>query len=68
MWNTGCCVPKCSKLGGHKFPNDPYLRKLWIIAIKRDQWTPSKHSVVCKSHFAEDDYLSHTVSDKYSFI
>ena len=64
MPHTWCCVPKCSNKGGHKFPNDVDLRKKWMIAIKRDQWTPTKHSLVCKSHFTVDDYLSHTVEGK----
>ena len=65
MSHTGCCVTTCHKTGGHKFPNDPDVRNQWIKAIKRKQWTPTRHSVVCKAHFTEDDFVSHTVYGKY---
>lgn len=40
------------KKGGHKFPKD----NQWLAAIRRDNYTPSKHSLVCKKHFNPDDY------------
>ena len=57
---TCCCVPMCAKTNGHRFPSDPDLRKAWIIAIKRDSWKPSAHSIVCKAHFKPDDYITET--------
>ncbi len=27
------------------------------MAMKRDQWKPSKYSVLCKKHFTPDDYV-----------
>lgn len=47
-----CAVPFCSeKKGGHKFPKDKTVSKQWLAAIRRDNYTPSKHSRVCKKHF-----------------
>jgi hypothetical protein len=56
-----CCVPGCKETGGFQFPADPLLRKGWCIAVRRQTkskklWTPSKHSVVCKKHFREEDF------------
>ena len=56
-----CCVPSCKETGGFQFPTDPLLRKTWCIAVRRETknkklWTPSKHSVVCKKHFKEEDF------------
>ena len=52
-----CAVPFCSeKKGGHKFPKDKTVSKQWLAAIRRDNYTPSKHSRVCKKHFNPDDY------------
>ncbi|CAG5019709.1 unnamed protein product [Parnassius apollo] len=38
------------------FPKDKTVSKQWLIAIRRDNYTPSKHSCVCKKHFNPDDY------------
>ncbi|CAG5003469.1 unnamed protein product [Parnassius apollo] len=38
------------------FPKDKTVSKQWLIAIRRDNYTPSKHSRVCKKHFNPDDY------------
>ena len=65
MPSTGCSVPKCSNRGGHRYPSDPELKKKWIIAIKRDKWTPTNSSVVCKEHFRKEDYITHTYYGKY---
>ncbi|XP_050417526.1 uncharacterized protein LOC126830968 [Patella vulgata] len=57
-----CCVPMCNGKGGHKFPLDPVERRRWIQAVKRggSDWTPSKWSIVCRSHFDSSDYISET--------
>lgn len=67
MPSTCCCVPNCSNRGGHLFPKDEKLKKIWIRAIKRNMednkhqlWKPSKTSVVCKLHFIPSDYISQT--------
>ncbi|CAK1585392.1 unnamed protein product [Parnassius mnemosyne] len=52
-----CAVPYCSSAkGGHRFPCDKSRLKKWIIAIRRQNFIPSKHSVVCKDHFTSEDY------------
>ncbi|CAG5045034.1 unnamed protein product [Parnassius apollo] len=53
-----CAVPMCAnKKGGHKFPTEDKNRlKQWLVAIRRDKFTPTKNSLVCKSHFTKDDY------------
>ena len=68
MPNTGCSVPKCSNKGGHTYPSDPELRKKWIIAVKRDKWTPTKNSVVCKNHFTKEDYITQTYYSNYTYL
>ena len=69
MPSTCCCVPGCSKRGGHQFPSDPSTRKSWIIAIGRRSgedrnryWEPTDASVVCQSHFLPSDYVSTTMT------
>ena len=60
---TVCCVPLCKNRSGHIFPwSDPSRVKAWVNAIKRDKWQPKRHSVVCKSHFDENDYITLTTS------
>ena len=52
-----CCVPLCSnRTGGHFFPKEAGLRKLWLCAIKRDKFVPNSRSFVCYKHFKESDY------------
>lgn len=58
-----CCVPGCSSnyasdktnnyIQVFRFPKDPELKKQWIKNIPRDEWQPSKWSVVCIKHFNE---------------
>ena len=60
---TECCVPLCTNKGGHAFPfNDRPRLKAWIVAVHRGEpkWQPSKHSVVCRAHFSDDDYTTLT--------
>ena len=56
----GCLVGAPSYKGDrytvHKFPDDEELKKLWLIAIGRENFTPKKHDVICGKHFTEDDY------------
>jgi len=40
------------------------MMKKWIVAIRRDKWKPSAHSVVCKSHTTSADYVSDTYYGK----
>ena len=38
------------------FPQDPKLKREWLIKMKRECFTPSKHSRVCAEHFIEDSF------------
>ncbi|KAH6946681.1 hypothetical protein HPB50_014544 [Hyalomma asiaticum] len=49
-------VLQLRKVSYHNFPRDDALRKQWISAIRRDNWTPSKHATVCSDHFAPEAY------------
>ncbi|KAK3883415.1 hypothetical protein Pcinc_012249 [Petrolisthes cinctipes] len=58
---SSCCVPQCvNRHGGHKFPKEAGQRKRWIVAIRRDKWSPTEGSVVCHKHFTEEDYVTTT--------
>ena len=52
-----CCAVGCTngyEDPGIRFffiPSDNLLRDKWIAAIKREIWTPSKHSKICSHHF-----------------
>lgn len=69
-----CAVPMCAnKIGGHKFPTrDKHRLNQWLGAICRDNFTPTKNSVVCKSHFTPDDYVlpkeSLLENRKYTYV
>lgn len=63
-----CCVPQCTNANAaHRFPRDETLRKVWILAIKRQDpdtkrpWQPSQYSRVCKEHFSNSDYKETTL-------
>ncbi|XP_014679474.1 PREDICTED: uncharacterized protein LOC106819344 [Priapulus caudatus] len=62
---TECCVPLCHERGGHAFPKSNQTRYIaWKKAVRRGEknWSPSKHAVVCKQHFDDDDYMGNTTS------
>ncbi|XP_076282066.1 uncharacterized protein LOC143209798 [Lasioglossum baleicum] len=65
-----CCVPKCNSnyatCGAKytpvfRFPQDENLKRKWIQNINREDWVPSKWSVVCAKHFPEDMISSQTI-------
>eukprot|EP00794_Sanderia_malayensis_P020810 gene20810-22853_t len=39
----------------HAFPRDPERRKRWEIQVRRDDWSPSPHLLLCSNHFLEKD-------------
>lgn len=40
-----------------RFPHKhPELLAKWILAVKRNNWKPSQHSVLCSQHFARTAY------------
>lgn len=55
-----CVVANCNsgfRYGPRKpsflFPQNEDLRKRWIYFVNRQDWSPSKHSVICVDHFEE---------------
>ncbi|GBP08144.1 THAP domain-containing protein 4 [Eumeta japonica] len=44
------------KTGVQKYPKDKIRLKQWLGAIRRDQFTPTNNSLMCKNHFNKDDY------------
>uniref|UniRef100_A0A3Q2PUQ3 THAP-type domain-containing protein n=1 Tax=Fundulus heteroclitus TaxID=8078 RepID=A0A3Q2PUQ3_FUNHE len=40
----------------HKFPKDTTLRKKWELAVRRDGFVATNHSMLCSEHFKEEDF------------
>uniref|UniRef100_A0A3Q3JKN7 THAP-type domain-containing protein n=1 Tax=Monopterus albus TaxID=43700 RepID=A0A3Q3JKN7_MONAL len=40
----------------HTFPKDKVRRKAWTLALRRKDFVPSNHSVVCSCHFKPEDF------------
>lgn len=51
-----CTNNSKSKVSTFKFPQDPKLKKQWLLKLKRECFTPSKHSRICAAHFSEDSF------------
>lgn len=57
-----CVVPNCRgnyrlgpKVSSFSFPKANELLSIWIRAIKRENFVPTKHSKVCELHFRPED-------------
>ena len=49
---------KGSEYSFHHFPHqNPNLLKKWVLAIRRKQWKPTKHSFICSDHFHESCFV-----------
>ena len=67
-----CCIPGCKtgyqsnsnspKYALFKFPTEAHLRKKWLTAIPRKDWSVSDSHRVCAKHFHETDFKT-TSSD-----
>lgn len=65
-----CCVSKCSSnvsksgdyVSVYRFPNKDDVKEKWIKNIQRQNWVPSKDSVVCSKHFRKCDFTSVSTS------
>ena len=56
---AGCSNTRSDVVSLFKFPSDPLLREKGTREVKRthDSWSgPTKHSVLCEKHFAEDSF------------
>ena len=58
-----CSVYGCTRMGGHKFPKYICVKKLWVLALNRQQigkvetlWQPGIAARVCSRHFSAQDY------------
>uniref|UniRef100_A0A3Q1FKD8 THAP domain-containing protein 1 n=1 Tax=Acanthochromis polyacanthus TaxID=80966 RepID=A0A3Q1FKD8_9TELE len=58
-----CCVPLCtvssrcnSEVSFHSFPVDSVVRAQWLQKIRRDNFTPTKSTRVCRRHFKPDEF------------
>ena len=68
-----CAAPGCKTGYGnivpegvslHSFPQDQELRKKWINAIKRKDYTPGASAKICSLHFPDSDFIQeHTDSN-----
>ncbi|XP_075557876.1 peroxynitrite isomerase THAP4-like [Dermacentor variabilis] len=60
---TRCVAVGCSNtystLGTsfHMFPRDQQVRKLWVLAVRRENWQPTRSSMLCSAHFKKDDFV-----------
>ncbi|KAI5729271.1 hypothetical protein M8J76_000908 [Diaphorina citri] len=46
------------KIQFHRFPwNNKLQLDKWVVAMKRENWYPTKHSMICSAHFKPSDYL-----------
>ena len=53
-----CCAVGCSNvyrngsgIEFYRFPNDPERKAKWIAVVKRENWAPSEHTLICSQHF-----------------
>lgn len=55
---VGCRnMPPMPGVSFHTFPKSPKLRRLWVLAMKRDCWQPTPSSRLCSAHFRNEDYV-----------
>ena len=40
----------------HSFPKDPDIRLKWTQFVRRANWVPTKHAVLCSEHFTKEDF------------
>ncbi|CAN7980244.1 unnamed protein product, partial [Ixodes pacificus] len=41
----------CGVVKFHRFPKDPVLKRRWLSALNRKDFTPTEHTRVCSAHF-----------------
>ncbi|KAH0630573.1 hypothetical protein JD844_013763 [Phrynosoma platyrhinos] len=67
-----CCAINCNNkfsLGNnisfHRFPlGKKDVLKKWVWNIRRKNFTPTRHHVICSEHFRETDYLENVASGR----
>ncbi|KAH8028007.1 hypothetical protein HPB51_012593 [Rhipicephalus microplus] len=62
-----CCAPNCRsnyangpRARVYRFPLDPAQNAAWTKAVRRENFTPTKCTVVCEHHFLESDFVDST--------
>ncbi|CAN8014954.1 unnamed protein product [Ixodes persulcatus] len=62
-----CCAPNCNsnyvsgpKVRVYRFPSDAERRTAWTKAIPREDFAPTKYSVVCEKNFSPGDFATTT--------
>nr|KAG5706966.1 hypothetical protein BaRGS_021472 [Batillaria attramentaria] len=64
-----CCAPQChnkSKQPGISFfcfPKHPTVRREWIRRLKKENFEPTRHTVLCSQHFDSSCFLSESVPE-----
>ena len=61
-----CVAPGCRtgytaesnhiKINVYRFPVEKELRQRWIQRVPRQNWIPTKNSVLCENHFLTSDF------------
>ncbi|XP_071744186.1 52 kDa repressor of the inhibitor of the protein kinase-like isoform X2 [Lepeophtheirus salmonis] len=46
------------------FPRDAFLRRQWVIKMKRKLWKPSDNSRLCSKHFEENQFVKNSKGKK----
>lgn len=60
---TRCVAVGCSNTYStpgtsfHMFPRNQEVRKLWVLAMRRENWQPTRSSMLCSAHFKKDDFV-----------
>nr|XP_061797068.1 THAP domain-containing protein 6-like [Nerophis lumbriciformis] len=47
---------KSQQITFHGFPKEKQIRKQWEVALRRQNFVASDHSVVCSAHFKPEDF------------
>lgn len=74
-----CCAVGCSNrarkgsgISFHRFPTEKERSSLWIAALRRQNWTPTKYTWVCSAHFiagkSEDKLSPDYVPSIFDFV
>ncbi|XP_030754586.1 THAP domain-containing protein 1-like [Sitophilus oryzae] len=48
----------------HVFPDDPEIKKKWLVNMRRKNFTPTKYTRLCSKHFAPSCYFKNGWSSK----
>lgn len=66
-YDSECRITKTT-ITTFSFPKDDTLRNKWLRAIPRENWTPSKATVVCVLHFEDRYVITHQDYKNYDGV